>query len=61
MEEINKLGEVLKVEVNEGVTLRYLKAGKGAPMILLHTIRTQLDYFQEVNRAEFLREIVGNT
>lgn len=48
MEEINKLGEILKVEVNEGVTLRYLKAGKGAPLILLHTIRTQLDYFQEV-------------
>jgi pimeloyl-ACP methyl ester carboxylesterase len=27
--------------------LRFLKTGTGAPLILLHTIRTQLDYFQE--------------
>ncbi len=48
MESINRLGEILYVEVNEGITLRYLKTGYGEPLILLHTIRTQLDYFQEV-------------
>lgn len=48
MESINKLGEILRVEVNDGITLRYLKTGNGAPLMLLHTIRTQLDYFQEV-------------
>ena len=48
MESITKLGEILHVEVKDGITLRYLKTGYGAPMILLHTIRTQLDYFQEV-------------
>ncbi len=48
MQSINKLGEILHVEVNDGITLRYLKTGNGTPMILLHTIRTQLDYFQEV-------------
>jgi pimeloyl-ACP methyl ester carboxylesterase len=28
--------------------LRYLKAGSGPPLILLHTVRTQLDHFQLV-------------
>lgn len=29
-----------------GVRLRYVKAGAGEPLVLLHTVRTQLDYFQ---------------
>src|SRR6266508_679360 len=29
----------------EGAELRYLRIGHGAPIVLLHTLRTQLDYF----------------
>ena len=36
------------VEVQKGLTLRYLRAGQGQPLVLLHTIRTQLDYFQKL-------------
>jgi pimeloyl-ACP methyl ester carboxylesterase len=32
----------------DGTRLRYLKAGSGPPLILLHTVRTQLDHFQLV-------------
>ncbi|WP_253879480.1 alpha/beta fold hydrolase [Mycobacterium colombiense] len=28
--------------------MRYFTAGTGAPLVLLHTVRTQLDYFQRV-------------
>jgi hypothetical protein len=34
------------VNVN-GVTLRYVKVGQGPPLVLLHTLRTQLDMFQK--------------
>jgi pimeloyl-ACP methyl ester carboxylesterase len=30
------------------VSLRYLKSGNGPPLLLLHTLRTQLDYFQRI-------------
>jgi pimeloyl-ACP methyl ester carboxylesterase len=32
----------------DGTRLRYLKAGSGPALILLHTVRTQLDHFQLV-------------
>ncbi|MBA3695815.1 MAG: alpha/beta hydrolase [Methylotenera sp.] len=48
MQDIPKLGEILEFRVDNKRTLRYLKAGSGEPLVLLHTIRTQLDYFQEV-------------
>ena len=48
MQDISKLGEVLNLELDHKRTLRYLKAGSGEPLLLLHTIRTQLDYFQDV-------------
>lgn len=32
----------------DGVRLRYVKAGSGAPLVLIHTIRTQLEYFREI-------------
>jgi pimeloyl-ACP methyl ester carboxylesterase len=35
------------VEVN-GVRLRYVTAGEGRPLVLLHTLRTQLDMFQKM-------------
>ncbi len=30
------------------VTIRYLDIGQGQPLLLIHTLRTQLDYFQEL-------------
>lgn len=35
-----------EIQIDDKRTLRYLKAGSGPPLVLLHTIRTQLDYFQ---------------
>jgi len=35
------------VKVN-GIKLRYMDVGNGPPLVLLHTIRTQLDIFQKV-------------
>ena len=32
----------------EGIRVRYTKAGAGPPLVLLHTLRTQLDIFQKV-------------
>src|SRR4051812_39794018 len=29
-------------------TLRYLKAGTGAPLVLLHTVRTQAEHFRDL-------------
>ena len=48
MPELSQIGTVSTIQIDEGRTLRFLKAGTGTPLILLHTIRTQLDYFQEV-------------
>lgn len=48
MQDLSKIGQVAEIEIDAGSTLRFLKTGAGAPLILLHTIRTQLDYFQEV-------------
>ena len=48
MQDLSKIGLVSDIQIDSSRTLRFLKAGTGAPLILLHTIRTQLDYFQEV-------------
>ncbi len=32
----------------DGVNLRYIKVGQGPPLVLLHTLRTQLDMYQKV-------------
>ena len=48
MQDLSKIGQVSNIQIDESRTLRFLKAGTGAPLVLLHTIRTQLDYFQEV-------------
>ena len=45
---LSNIGQVSEIQISGGRTLRFLKTGTGAPLILLHTIRTQLDYFQEV-------------
>ncbi len=42
-------GEIAYAVLADGTRLRYLKAGSGpAALILLHTVRTQLDHFQLV-------------
>ena len=32
----------------EGIKLRYIKTGQGEPLLLLHTLRTQLDMYQKM-------------
>lgn len=32
----------------DGVNLRYIKTGTGEPLILLHTLRTQMDMYQKI-------------
>jgi pimeloyl-ACP methyl ester carboxylesterase len=41
-------GEIEYAALADGTRLRYLKAGSGPALILLHTVRTQLDQFQLV-------------
>src|SRR5207247_6998924 len=43
-----KGGEIGHVELRGGGRVRYLRVGSGAPLLLLHTVRTQLDHFQFV-------------
>jgi pimeloyl-ACP methyl ester carboxylesterase len=48
MQDLTRIGDVTEIKIDDKRTLRYLKAGNGDPLILMHTIRTQLDYFQQV-------------
>jgi pimeloyl-ACP methyl ester carboxylesterase len=41
-------GEVKFFERSDGSRMRYFTAGTGPSLVLIHTIRTQLDYFQRV-------------
>jgi pimeloyl-ACP methyl ester carboxylesterase len=41
-------GEVKFFRRSDGSRLRYFTTGTGPPLVLLHTVRTQLDYFQRV-------------
>ena len=41
-------GEVRFFTRSDGSRLRYYTAGVGPPLVLIHTVRTQLDYFQRV-------------
>jgi pimeloyl-ACP methyl ester carboxylesterase len=41
-------GQIEYAALADGTRLRYLKAGSGPTLILLHTVRTQLDHFQLV-------------
>lgn len=43
-----KGGEIGHVELSAGGRVRYLRVGSGPPLLLLHTVRTQLDHFQLV-------------
>jgi pimeloyl-ACP methyl ester carboxylesterase len=48
MNQISKLGQLFEIDLGVNNKLRYLKAGVGKPLVLMHTIRTQLEYFQAV-------------
>ena len=48
MQNLSNIGNISELKINGNRSLRYLKTGNGDPLILLHTIRTQLDYFEEV-------------
>ncbi|WP_285034312.1 alpha/beta hydrolase [Mycolicibacterium sp. lyk4-40-TYG-92] len=41
-------GEVRHLVRGDGSRLRYYTTGIGPPLVLIHTVRTQLDYFQRV-------------
>ena len=48
MQDLSKIGTIAELEIDKQRTIRYLKSGKGQPLVLIHTIRTQLDYFEYV-------------
>ena len=48
MQNLSKIGHVAELQIDGNSSLRYLKTGNGDSLILLHTIRTQLDYFEGV-------------
>jgi pimeloyl-ACP methyl ester carboxylesterase len=41
-------GTVKHLTLADSSTIRYLEVGEGPPLILTHTMRTQLDYFQKI-------------
>lgn len=41
-------GQIGFITVSSGRRLRYLKIGSGESLVLMHTLRTQLDYFQRL-------------
>jgi pimeloyl-ACP methyl ester carboxylesterase len=43
-----KSGEIGYVTLSGGARVRYLRVGTGAPLVLMHTVRAQLDHFQLV-------------
>lgn len=40
-------GNIRRLDTQSG-TIRYLEIGSGEPMLLMHTLRTQLDYFERL-------------
>lgn len=48
MQDLSTLGIMNELQLKDGSRLRYLKTGQGEPLLLMHTIRTQLDYFEAV-------------
>ena len=42
------LEKVAFLKISDRLSLRYEKSGSGPPLLLLHTIRTQLEYFRDL-------------
>lgn len=43
---IPSASETAFLKISEAITLRYERTGDGTPLLLLHTIRTQIEYFR---------------
>jgi pimeloyl-ACP methyl ester carboxylesterase len=41
-------GEESFIKLADGETVRVIKTGQGAPLVLMHTIRTQIEFFSEM-------------
>lgn len=41
-------GEELFIKLTDGETVRVIKTGQGEPLVLMHTIRTQIEFFSEM-------------
>lgn len=41
-------GQELFIKLNDGETVRVIKTGQGEPLVLMHTIRTQIEFFSEM-------------
>jgi len=41
-------GEELFITLADGETVHVIKTGQGTPLLLMHTIRTQIEYFSEM-------------
>jgi pimeloyl-ACP methyl ester carboxylesterase len=41
-------GEELFIKLTDGEVLRVIKTGHGEPLVLMHTIRTQIEFFSEL-------------
>ncbi|MGV3582423.1 MAG: alpha/beta fold hydrolase [Methylophilus sp.] len=41
-------GEELFIKLSDGETVRVIKTGQGEPLVLMHTIRTQIEFFSEM-------------
>lgn len=41
-------GQELFVKLDDGETVRVIKTGQGEPLVLMHTIRTQIEFFSEM-------------
>ena len=48
MQDVYQTDELKEIALGDQLVLRYRKVGKGPPLVLIHTIRTQLEYFHEV-------------
>ncbi len=40
--------DIATIPIGSGISLRYVSVGQGPPLVLVHTIRTQLDYFERI-------------
>ncbi|WP_410810767.1 alpha/beta fold hydrolase [Micromonospora sp. 067-2] len=45
---LDNLGQVADLRLDPARTVHYLRAGSGPALVLLHTIRTQLEYFADI-------------